>query len=172
MPQLRSVTSATPEQLAECFEDMGLRAYRAKQVWEWVWKKGVISYREMTNLPKDLRGRLEEELPVCGLSVETVRRSKRDGTAKALLSVARGQVPGAGKDSGAESPEAATDSRQPATDNCIEAVAMPDGESGRLSVCVSTQIGCAMGCVFCASTEGGLKGSLYASEILDQVLIM
>ena len=158
-----SVSSLTLEELAEFFRGRGLPAYRAKQIWEWVWKKGAVSYRGMTNLPKDLRARLESELPVCGLAVETVRRSKRDGTAKALLSVARRQSPGAGKTERAGRPE---------TGDCIEAVSMPDEESGRLSICVSTQIGCAMGCVFCASTEGGLKGSLYASEILDQVLLM
>jgi len=76
----------------------------------------------------------------------TVRRSKRDGTVKALLAARGGQ--------------------------CVEAVAMPDEESGRLSVCVSTQMGCAMGCKFCASAAGGLKGNLFVSDILDQVLLM
>jgi len=124
----------------------GLQAFRARQIWDWVWKKGVVSYDAMTNLSKDLRAELAAELPVTGLSVETVRKSKRDGTAKALLATRE--------------------------DRHIEAVAMPDEESGRLSICVSTQIGCAMGCRFCASTVGGLKGSLTSTEIVDQVLLM
>ncbi len=167
-----SVSGLTLEELAEFFRGRGFPAYRAKQIWEWVWKKGAVSYRGMTDLPKELRGRLESELPVCGLAVETVRRSKRDGTAKALLSVVRTRHPVGGRGGEVKGEKPVTDDRQPSTGECIEAVSMPDEESGRLSICVSTQIGCAMGCVFCASTEGGLKGSLYASEILDQVLIM
>jgi 23S rRNA (adenine2503-C2)-methyltransferase len=125
---------------------MGLPAFRAQQIWEWVWKQGAVSYEGMTNLSKELRARLAQELPVTGLAVAEVQKSKRDGTVKALLSTDRGP--------------------------CIEAVAMPDEESGRMSICVSTQIGCAMGCRFCASTVGGLQGSLSAAEILDQVLLM
>jgi 23S rRNA (adenine2503-C2)-methyltransferase len=144
--KLGFVTSATLQQLAERFKGMGLPGYRAKQVWKWVWEKLALDYRAMTDLPAGLRARLGRELPVTGLSVETVRRSARDATAKALLAAADGEH--------------------------VEAVAMPDEESGRLSICVSTQIGCAMACAFCASAAGGLQRNLDVSEILDQVLIM
>ncbi len=142
----RSVTACTRESLAEQLKSLGLQGFRAKQIWDWVWKKGVVSYDAMTNLSKDLRSELGAALPVTGLSVAEVQKSKRDGTVKALLATREGRH--------------------------LEAVAMPDEESGRLSICVSTQIGCAMGCSFCASTVGGLKGSLSASEIVDQVLLM
>ncbi len=142
----RPLTALTPEQLADFLKSRGLPAYRAKQIWQWVWKKRALDYEAMTDLPRELRAALGAELPVTGLIVKTVRRSKRDGTVKALMYAHGGQ--------------------------CVEAVAMPDEESGRLSICVSTQMGCAMGCKFCASTVGGLKGNLYVSEILDQVLLM
>ena len=141
-----SLVALTIEELTKFLVDKGLPAYRARQVWKWVWQKGAVDYETMTDLPQEARTRLAAELPVTGLSVETVRRSKNDGTVKALLRTAGGLH--------------------------IEAVAMPDEDSARLSVCVSTQAGCAMGCVFCASAAGGLEGNLSAAEILGQVLVM
>jgi 23S rRNA (adenine2503-C2)-methyltransferase len=120
----------------------------------------------MTDLSKELRDQLAAELPVVSLSEKNVLRSRQDGTVKALLATSTGAH--------------------------IEAVAMPEEEAGpepsppppgprppasdpvrrKLSICVSTQVGCAMGCAFCASAVEGLKGSLYYWEILEQVLLM
>jgi 23S rRNA (adenine2503-C2)-methyltransferase len=141
-----SLTALTPDQFKELLLARKLPGFRAAQIWEWVWKKGVLDYAEMSNLPKDLRTELSNTLPVTGLTIEKVQKSKRDGTIKALLKTPSGF--------------------------CIESVVMPDEESGRTSVCVSTQIGCAMGCAFCASAIEGIKGQLQSSEILDQVLLM
>jgi 23S rRNA (adenine2503-C2)-methyltransferase len=140
------LTALTLPELTARLAAMGLPDFRARQIWKWVWRKGADGYEAMTDLPAALRSRLAAELPVHALSVTEERRSKRDGTVKALLTTRAGLH--------------------------IESVAMPDEETGRMSICVSTQIGCAMGCRFCASAVDGLKGQLSCGEMLDQVLIM
>jgi len=142
----RPLTALAPEELAEFFKARELPAYRARQIWKWVWQKGATDYAAMSDLPKELRERLARELPVVSLTEKAVRRSAQDGTVKALLAAAGGRH--------------------------VEAVGMPGEETGKLSVCVSTQVGCGMGCAFCASSVGGLKGNLRHWEILDQVLII
>jgi 23S rRNA (adenine2503-C2)-methyltransferase len=123
------------------FAQMGQPAFRAKQVYGWL-HRGVTSYDEMTNLPKDLRQRLAGEYPICAPSVVRKQESQRDGTIKYLWKLSDG--------------------------NCVETVLMRYHYGN--TVCISTEVGCAMGCKFCASTLGGLVRRLEPFEMLDQVL--
>lgn len=138
----RSILSYYPEELKELLAaEFGEKPYRAAQLFSWLHEKGVQSYDEMTNLPKSLRQRLQEEYPLKPLQVVQELRSKQDGTRKYLFALADGNV--------------------------IESVRM-SYEHG-ISVCISSQVGCRMGCRFCASTIDGLVRSLTADEMLGQV---
>jgi 23S rRNA (adenine2503-C2)-methyltransferase len=126
----------------------GAAPYRAQQVWEWAYRKRAASYDEMTNLPADLRRTLGATLPFPALEAVTQQESADGLTRKRLLRLADGKL--------------------------IETVLMlydPRGDSrGRATVCVSSQAGCAMGCVFCATGQAGFDRNLTTGEILAQVL--
>ena len=131
----------TPEELSAYFKELGQPKFRAMQVFSWL-HRGVESFDEMSNLPKVLRERLKME---CVLTVPVVERrqiSQTDGTIKYLWRLLDG--------------------------NCIETVLMRYKYGN--TVCVSSQVGCNMGCVFCASALGGKVRDLTPSEILDQVI--
>ena len=133
--------SLTQEELTQALKEMGEPAFRGKQVFTWLYR-GVTSFDEMSNLPKALREKLKEQ---CILTVPTVARkqvSKLDGTIKYLWELADG--------------------------NCIETVLMQYHHGN--TVCVSSQVGCRMGCAFCASTIAGKVRDLTPSEMLDQVI--
>ena len=134
--------SMLPEELERYFQELGQPRFRAMQVFRWL-HRGVESFDEMTDLPKDLRERMKAD---CALTVPRVERrqvSKLDGTIKYLWRLADG--------------------------NCVETVLMRYKHGN--TVCVSSQVGCNMGCVFCASTLGGKVRDLAPSEILALSLI-
>jgi len=135
------IKSLSFDELGEFLKALGEKPFRTGQVFTWL-HKGVRSFEEMSNLSKDLRRKLEECAYIT--SPELVRRqvSNEDGTMKYLWRLADG--------------------------SCVETVFMQYAHGN--SVCISSQVGCRMGCAFCASTIGGLERSLAASEILDQVL--
>lgn len=120
----------------------GEPSFRASQLLRWLYAEGASSYRQMLNLPLSLRQRLEKEEPLAPPELITSQISL-DGTRKYLLRLADG--------------------------HCVETVAIMDGS--RLTVCFSTQIGCAMGCVFCATGTRGLVRSLQPGEMLDQLIV-
>ena len=132
--------SLLPEQLAELMLQMGEPAYRAKQIFSWC-AKGVTSIDDMNNLPKDLRERLNQNCLLTAPVILRRQQSKKDGTIKYLFGLHDG--------------------------NAVESVLM-HYEHGT-SLCISSQVGCRMGCSFCASTIGGLVRNLSAGELLDQV---
>ncbi|HEX2225675.1 MAG TPA: 23S rRNA (adenine(2503)-C(2))-methyltransferase RlmN [Candidatus Binatia bacterium] len=115
--------------------------YRARQVWQWLFQKRAISFAEMTNLPAPFRARLDEYYTISRLGVSR-RVESSDGTVKFLFSLADGKT--------------------------IESVLIP--ETKRLTLCISTQAGCAFGCAFCATALLGLTRNLTSGEIVDQVL--
>ena len=129
------------QELADIFKELGQPAFRAKQVFSWL-HKGVRSYEEMTNLPKGLRDTLAEEYPINAPKVVRRQESQRDGTLKYLWELSDG--------------------------NCVETVLMRYHYGN--TVCISTEVGCRMGCAFCASTIGGLVRRLEPYEMLDEVL--
>jgi 23S rRNA (adenine2503-C2)-methyltransferase len=122
-------------------EAQGLPAYRAKQLRQWLFKGLVTSFKEMTNLSKDLRARLEERACINHLVQEKTQVSK-DRTTKFLFKLEDGHF--------------------------IETVLIP--ERGHFTLCISSQAGCAMGCRFCLTARQGLKRNLTAAEIVDQVI--
>lgn len=129
-----------PELTAE-IETLGEKPFRAKQLYEWMHVKLVRGYDEMTNIPKSLKAKLEENFTYTALEEAAVQTSKLDGTKKFLFKLNDG--------------------------NMVESVLMRYHHGN--SVCISSQAGCRMGCKFCASTLGGLARNLTASEMLDQI---
>lgn len=129
------------EQLVDLMEQLGYPKFRAKQVEDWVWKHNVSDFQEMTNVPAALRTDLSARCTLGGTS-EVARQVSSDGSRKYLLRYS--------------------------DDTQAECVGMPT--RNRLAVCVSTQAGCRMGCVFCATGQGGFTRSLKATEIYDQVM--
>lgn len=136
-----NLKSLTQPELADILKQLGQPGFRAKQVYTWL-HKGVRSYDEMTNLPKALRDILSEQYPIQAPQVVRKQESQRDGTIKYLWQLADG--------------------------NCVETVLMRYHYGN--TVCISTEVGCAMGCAFCASTIGGLVRRLEPYEMLDEVL--
>ncbi len=135
------IKSMNIPQLQELFKTLGQPAFRAKQVFSWL-HRGARTYDEMTNIPAPLREELKRSYPICAPQVIRKQESALDGTVKYLWLLSDG--------------------------NCVETVLMRYRYGN--TVCVSTQVGCRMGCAFCASTLGGLVRSLEPFEILDQVL--
>lgn len=141
MAELKDIKSMTLEELEAGFMGQGQPKYRAGQVFDWL-NRGVTRFEEMSNLPKDLRKRLEGVYYITAPRVVKKQESGQDGTIKYLWELGDG--------------------------NCIETVLMRY-EHG-VSLCISTQVGCRMGCKFCASTLGGRVRDLSPSEMLDEVL--
>ena len=136
-----NLKNLTQPELADILKALGQPAFRAKQVYTWL-HKGVRSYEEMTNLPKGLRDILSEKYPINAPKVVRKQESKKDGTIKYLWQLSDG--------------------------NCVETVLMRYNYGN--TVCISTEVGCAMSCAFCASTIGGLVRRLEPFEMLDEVL--
>ncbi len=135
------IKSLTFEELSEQIHAMELPAYRTGQIYQWLHEKQAVSFDEMTNLPAALRGRLEERFELVVLKPVEVKVSAIDGTRKYLFALPDGNV--------------------------IESVLMRYKHGN--SVCISSQVGCRMGCRFCASTLDGLARNLRPSEMLEQV---
>ncbi len=138
---MNHLKSMTLPEMTGLFKELNQPAFRAKQVYSWL-HKGVRSYEEMTNLPKAFRDTLESQYPICAPEVVRKQESQKDGTIKYLWKLHDG--------------------------NCVETVLMRYNYGN--TVCISTEVGCAMGCAFCASTLGGLVRKLEPFEMLDQVL--
>jgi 23S rRNA (adenine2503-C2)-methyltransferase len=146
-----------PEEWMAFMRELGERDFRGRQVFRWIQHRGVIDPELMTDLSQDLRQRLTSENLTAPLRVESVSRSA-DGTRKLLFSLSDGGlvecvlIPMT-RDSDDEDEEQA------------------DAALQRVTLCISTQVGCAMGCVFCASGQAGLKRGLGAHEVISQVLM-
>jgi 23S rRNA (adenine2503-C2)-methyltransferase len=143
--------SLTTDELKEFTDELGLMGYRADQLYQWLYQKGAASFDEMTNLSKDLRAKLENIAQVRRISIHSQQESK-DGTIKFLFQL--------------DGPE----------EYKVEAVLIPDfypdGAANRLTVCVSSQVGCMFGCSFCATGKMGFFRNLTHGEIVDQVQII
>ena len=134
------ISSYTEPQLAELVKEMGQPAFRAKQLFKWLHEKQARSFSEMTDQPKAFLAALEERFFIETLETERRQQSK-DGTVKYLFRLPDG--------------------------NCIETVLMRYSYGN--TVCVSTQVGCRMGCRFCASTQAGRVRNLEAGEICSEI---
>lgn len=135
------IKSLTLPELVQEMEQIGEKKFRAAQLYEWLHKKLAESFTEMTNLSLSLREKCTEHFELTVLHTVQVQESKQDGTKKFLFELFDG--------------------------NMVESVLMKYHHGN--SVCISSQVGCKMGCKFCASTLGGLVRSLTAAEMLEQV---
>ncbi len=141
------IKSMNIAELTEYFKSLGEPAFRAGQVFEWLHKKHVSSFSEMTNLSNALRQKLSDDCEFVFLEKVECLCSKIDGTRKYLFRIPEGEVK--------------------LKNNVIESVLMKYKHGN--SVCISSQVGCRMGCRFCASTIGGLERNLRPSEMLEQI---
>lgn len=138
---MTDIKSMNQAEMADYFRELGEPAFRAKQVFQWI-HRGAVSFDDMTNLSKGLREKLSSSCYITAPVVERKQVSAQDGTIKYLWKLRDG--------------------------NCIETVLMRYHHGN--TVCISSQVGCRMGCAFCASTLGGKVRNLTPSEMLDQVL--
>ncbi len=138
---MKDIKSMTLDELQADLSAMGQPRFRAKQIYTWM-HRGVTSFDEMTDLPAALRERLAGEYTLTYPTVARCLRSQKDGTIKYLWRLMDG--------------------------NCVESVLMRYHHGN--TVCISCEVGCPMGCAFCASTRGGLVRRLTPSEMLDQVI--
>ena len=137
---MNELKSMTLPELTEVLQAMGEPAFRGKQVFTWL-HRGIRSYDEMGNVPRSLREKLAQAYPLAAPKAARKQVSRLDGTVKYLWELSDG--------------------------NCVESVLMRYRHGN--TVCVSTQVGCRMGCRFCASTLDGLERNLTVAELLDQV---
>ena len=135
------IKSLSPEELKALAVSLGEKPFRGKQLYEWMHKKLAFDYEEMTSLSKAFREKLQENCRLVSLKPLEVQTSKIDGTQKYLFALDDGNV--------------------------VESVLMKYKHGN--SVCISSQVGCRMGCRFCASAIGGWTRNLSSSEMLDQI---
>ena len=140
MPDPQDVQGFSEESLIHWLGQHGIAPYRAGQILRWIYQRGVYSFSDMTDLSKDLRGFLSERLFISRLEVDQVHFSG-DGSRKYLFRLKDGQH--------------------------IESVLIP--EPGHFTLCISSQVGCGMGCAFCLTGQGGLVRNLEPAEIVGQI---
>jgi 23S rRNA (adenine2503-C2)-methyltransferase len=137
---MENILDYTREELAQWLEDKGVRAFRARQIFKWLYLKLAQNFDEMTDLGKPLRGMLEKDFYIESLGLEN-KQTSSDTTEKFLFRLLDGHY--------------------------IESVLIP--EKDHFTLCVSTQVGCAMGCEFCLTAKGGFQRNLSVAEIIAQV---
>lgn len=143
-PKKTDLRGMSLDDLGNLMKRLGEPSYRAKQIAEWIYGKGVRDVSEMTNLPASLRERLSNTSTLCTAGLAETHVSSLDGTRKLLLEYSDGAR--------------------------IEAVLLSD--EGRRTGCVSTQVGCRFGCSFCATGSMGFKRNLSTAEIIEQIMAL
>lgn len=136
----KNIRSIALAEIAQFLTENGEKAFRAKQIWQWLWQRGVHSFDEMTNLSKSTRELLDNHWSIDAIREESVQVAT-DGTTKTAWMLHDGLL--------------------------VESVLIPGYE--KFTVCVSSQVGCKLGCTFCATGKFGFKRNLTAGEIFDQV---
>ena len=139
----RDIRKLSQDELIDAFAKINEPKFRAKQVYEWLWKKGTLSLDEMTSLSKDLRARLSEQF-IINPVIEHLTQTSKDGTVKLGMKLS--------------------------DDRLIEGVMIPDND--RNTACVSSQVGCSLSCTFCATGFLKRERNLDAAEIYDQVVLL
>jgi 23S rRNA (adenine2503-C2)-methyltransferase len=141
--QQKNIRHLSLQEVEAYFVEMGEKKFRAKQLYEWLWKKHAHTFEAMSNLSKEMRTKLAEHFTLPALSVETTQYSA-DGTVKSRFKTVEG--------------------------NMVEGVLIPTGD--RKTACVSSQIGCSLTCKFCATGYMERKRNLTYDEIYDQVVLI
>jgi len=154
---IKTFIGLNTEKLCVLVQNLGEPEYRGKQLAEWIYRRNARTFEEMNNLPADLREKLSQEYEVGRSDIIAVQRSQ-DGTIKLLLGL-RAKM----KDK-----KQKRNIKNNKLKDTVETVGIPYVD--RFSCCLSTQVGCPVGCVFCATGMGGFSRNLTAGEILDQVL--
>lgn len=139
----KNIRTLSQEELTEYFLSIGDKKFRAKQVWEWLWKKHARSFEDMTNLAKDLREKLSEHFSLPALTNDAAQYSN-DGTVKTRFKTEDGHL--------------------------VEGVLIP--ADNRQTACVSSQVGCSLSCKFCATGFMDRKRNLHFDEIYDEVALL
>jgi 23S rRNA (adenine2503-C2)-methyltransferase len=152
----QNLLGLTREELADVAESIGEPRYRGRQIFAWLYSRGATSFGAMTDLGKAFRERLEMRATIAGLTLESRRRSHHDGTTKFLFALPDGRH----VESVLIPPALSFIGGDPAADDGPE----------RLTLCVSTQVGCPLDCAFCATGVMGFTRNLSTGEIVDQVL--
>ena len=137
---MKNIYALSQEELTASLQEWNIPRFRHDQIWHWLYEKGVQHFSEMNNLPKNIRSQLEENF-VIGQSLIDVEQQSEDGTIKRLYRLPDGAL--------------------------IESVLMPYND-GRRTACISSQVGCAMGCRFCATGQMGFVRQLSPEEIFEQ----
>ncbi len=141
----KDIRQMSLEEITSLLSSIGEPSFRAKQIYEWLWKKGAHSFNEMTNLSKKLRSWLSSNMALRPILTDLVQKSE-DGTIKSRFRLHDGHL--------------------------IESVLIPVPSDNRFTVCVSSQVGCSLTCSFCATGRMGRKRNLEAGEIYDQVFLV
>ncbi len=141
----KDIRQLSKEELEAVFAELGEPRFRAKQVYEWLWQKGVHSLEAMTNLSKPLREKLAEQFTINAIALDKQQNSL-DGTIKSRWRLHDGHL--------------------------VESVLIPVPEDNRFTVCVSCQVGCSLTCAFCATGRMKRVRNLDAAEIFDQVVLV
>lgn len=139
----RDIRALSKDEMVEFLEANGEKAFRAKQVYQWIWQKSVTSFDQMTNLSKATRALLEQHFKFNTLAVDVMQRSK-DGTIKNAVKLHDGAI--------------------------VESVLIPT--STRITACISSQVGCSLDCTFCATATLKRMRNLTPDEIYDQVAVI
>ena len=143
MPSKKDIRNISIDELEHFLKACGEPTFRAKQIYQWLWKKNALSFDEMTNISKDLRDVLDNHFVINHIQVDKIQKSS-DGTIKNAVKLH--------------------------DDHTVESVLIPTDD--RTTACVSSQVGCAVDCDFCATGKMGFKKNLSAGEIIDQLLLI
>ena len=141
----KDIRQLSQAELEEVFKELGEPKFRARQVYEWLWKKSAFSFDAMTNLSKQLRQHLSEHFAINAIAIDKVQHSL-DGTIKSRFRLYDGHL--------------------------IESVLIPVPDENRFTACVSSQVGCSLSCTFCATGRMKRIRNLDAAEIYDQVVLV
>lgn len=141
---MENLFGKTREECIAVMKELGEPAFRGRQLYSWLYEKRIRSFSECTDFSKKLREKLEDHFAIDHGKILRVQSDDSDGTKKYLIGLSDGE--------------------------CIETVLMRYHHGN--SLCVSSQVGCAMGCAFCASTRGGLVRNLMPGEMLDQIFLV
>ncbi len=142
-PTKKDIRKLSQQDLEVYFQSIGEKAFRGKQVYEWLWKKNAHDFNDMTNLSKNLREALDEAFHIQPVEVDLLQKSN-DGTIKNAVKLHDGNV--------------------------VESVLIPT--ESRTTACISSQVGCSLDCTFCATAQLKRMRNLTAAEIVDQVVII
>ena len=139
-----TLTKLSKEELIDFIVKSGEKKFRAEQIFSWIWAKNASSFDMMTDVKKEFREFLNENCQILDCKIKT-RQISKDGTIKYLIEFSDGL--------------------------CAETVLMRFDNRSNLSMCVSSQVGCKMGCIFCATGKNGFKRNLLPHEIVSQILL-